>query len=409
MTFTKRITTALATGAVLVNALAPVALAQGITVSENGAFSDNAVNVSNNSNTTVNQSNNANVVNKVNSSANSGGNSSKFNTGGSTSIETGNATTATSVNNSLNTNSASISNCGTCAGNGTNVTVSENGAYADTTVGINNNKSVELNQNNNANVKNIVDSKANTGKNDSKFNTGGDNSIVAGVAKTITNVTTEANANVATLGGSNGVTGGSSVTIDGNGAFSDNAVALSGNSAVVLDQDNEAQIKNIVDADANSGKNDSKFNTAGDNSIVTRGAGSFTTVDNAVNFNFASVDCGCVLGGGLGVLVDENGAKSLNTVDADFDHVLANGQDNGAHLYNDVDGKAKSGSNDSAFSTGGDNDVVAGESVSDTKVKNAGNVNVFDNGGSSLPDWDDVDFDFDLHGLLLSLNHWFVA
>ena len=407
MTFTKRITTAIATGAVLVNALAPVALAQEINVEGNGAFSDNGVAVSNNSNTAVSQTNNANVTNKVSSNASSGGNTSKFNTGGSSSIDTGAAISSTTINNSLNSNSANLPSCGNCAAGATDVNVSGNGAYNDTVVGVNNNKSVTLNQDNKANVKNYVDANATTGGNDSKFNTGGTTGITTGAASTIANVSTMANANVATLGGSNGLAGGSSVTIDGNGAFSDNNVGLNQNSAVVLNQDNSAYVKNIVDAKSSTGKNDSKFNTGGDNSIDTGAATTGVTVDNAVNFNVASVDCGCVLGEGLAVTIEENGAKSLNNVGASLNNALLAGQDNGTHLYNDVDGKAKSGHNDSAFGTGGDNDTTAGETLSVTEVSNQGNVNVLQNGSSlSLPE---LDFDFDLSDLWLSLNHWLVA
>ncbi|MBA3724256.1 MAG: hypothetical protein H0W89_05215 [Candidatus Levybacteria bacterium] len=409
MNFTKRFTTAIATGAVLVNALAPVALAQEINVAGNGAFSDSAVNVSNNSNTSVNQSNNANVTNKVSSNASTGGNSSNFNTGGDSGIRTGSATSNTEIKNMLNTNKASLPSCGGCAGGAANVNVEGNGAYADTNVGVDNNKSVTLNQDNNANVKNYVDANAKTGGNDSKFNTGGDSAIFTGDAVTVVDVMTKANANVATIGGGNGAAGNSSVTIDGNGAFSDNDVDLSQNSAVVLNQDNVANIKNAVDANSNTGGNDAEFNTDGDVAIFTGDAATGVTVDNAVNFNMASIDCDCVLGG-LGVTIDGNGAKSLNEVNASSDNALFNHQDNLASLWNDVDGNAKSGHNDSGFGTGGDNGTRTGDSLSVTEVSNEGNVNVLHDGGSlHLPGNWEMDFDFDLSGLMLSLNHWMMA
>ena len=48
MTYNKRIITAIATGAVLLNAMAPLALADTtLTVTGNGALSNNAVNVTN--------------------------------------------------------------------------------------------------------------------------------------------------------------------------------------------------------------------------------------------------------------------------------------------------------------------------------------------------------------------------
>ncbi len=108
MTFKTRLTTAIATGAVLLNALAPVALAQDATVAGNGASSNNTVNVTSNSNTTVAQSNNATVTNAVNSNSNTGGNTAGFNTGGNVGIQTGNATTAVSVETAVNKNVASL-------------------------------------------------------------------------------------------------------------------------------------------------------------------------------------------------------------------------------------------------------------------------------------------------------------
>lgn len=410
MTFTKRITTAIATGAVLANALAPVALAQTpgtITVSDNGAFSDSNVKVSNDSTVKVNQTNDANIVNKVNSNASTGGNSANFNTGGDTYVQSGPATSKTTVNNAANLNQASLPSCGSCEGSAANVTVSGNGGYSDNTVNLDNDKKVFLNQNNDANVKNYIDANASTGGNESKFNTGGATAVIAGAAKSTVDVNNLVNANVATLGGGNGSAGNASVTISDNGAFSDSLVKLGGDSVVILDQDNDANIKNVVDANASTGKNDAKFNTGGDVYVQSLGATTDVTVDNAANFNFASVDCGCVLGGGLGVLIDDNGAFSVNGVDVDKDRALIADQDNLASLFNDVEGDAKSGYNEADFGTNGDTAVVSGGSNSTTTVSNGGNVNVLDNGESlELPE---LDFDFDLSDLWLSFHGWFNA
>lgn len=407
MTFTKRITTAIATGAVLANALAPVALANTYSVTGNGAFSDSNVKVSNESTVKVNQTNDANIVNKVNSNASTGGNSANFNTGGDNVVKSGAATSSTSINNAANLNKASMPGCGACEGGAANVNVSGNGSYSDNTVKLNNDKKVVLNQDNTANVKNYVNADASTGGNDAKFNTGGDTAIIAGPATTIVDLSTMANANVASLGSSNGSAGNSSVTIAGNGAFSDSLVKMSGDSAVILDQDNKANVKNVVNADARTGKNDAGFNTGGDVLVRSGAAQTGVAVDNAVNFNFASVDCGCVLGGGLGVLIDENGAFSVNDVVVNKDHKLVNHQDNDANLWNDIDADAKTGYNESDFGTKGDTLVQAGESLSVTEVSNTGNVNVLNNGvHHNLPE---LDFDFDLSDLWLSFHGWFNA
>ena len=402
MTYKTRITTAIATGAVLVNALAPIALANTVTESGNGAFSDNTVKVTTSTNNVVNQTNNADIVNKVSSNASTGGNSASLNTGGNTTIKTGAANTTVDIQNAANLNKASLTNCNTCNGNATDVTVSGNGAYTDNTVGVTNSNSVFLNQNNQANFNNYINADSSTGKNKASENTGGDTVIVTGAAKTDVTVNNKANANIAKVGGNSDSAGSSSVIVKDNGAFSDNGVSLGQTSATVLGQTNVANIKNDVDADAKTGYNDSKFNTGGFTGIATGNATADVAVDNMTNFNAAELNCDCILSG-IDVKEAGNGAKSDNSVDAAANNALYNDQVNANHLYNDVDGDAKTGANDLKFSTGdvtGDPVIYTGNSHSTTDVSNSGNVNVLDNGGNTLHVGDvEVGTTFDMSGL----------
>jgi hypothetical protein len=399
MTTKSRFTTAIATGAVLLNALAPVALASSndITVAGNGVNSTSNVTVNRASDTVVNQTNNANITNNVSSNSSSGGNSSSFNTGGDTRIVTGNSTSNVKIDNAANLNRADLSNCN-CNGGAYNVTVDGNGVGSDNNVNLNKANQTFLNQDNNANIKNNVDAKANTGKNDASYNTGGDSIIVTGDARTNVAVDNKANVNFATIGGGNG-SEGSSVRVTGNGAFSDSDVTLDNSSAIVLDQSNNARIRNDIDAKAKTGNNSEGFNTGGENAISTGDATTRVGVDNAVNFNAASVDCDCVLSD-ADVKVAGNGVGSENDVAVDAANDLFNTQDNYAGLYNNVDGKAKTGYNDVEFSTGptnGDPLIYTGDSNSRTDFSNGGNVNLFNNGDSiNLPgDWDmNVGVDF---------------
>jgi hypothetical protein len=402
MTTKSRFTTAIATGAVLLNALAPIAFASSandITVTGNGVNSTSNVSVNRASDTVVNQTNNANITNNVSSNASSGGNSSSFNTGGATRIVTGNATSNVKIDNAANLNKADLSNCN-CNGGAYNVTVDGNGVGSDNNVNLNKANQTFLNQDNNANIKNDVDAKAKTGDNDASYNTGGDTKIVTGNAGTLTLVNNTANANFATIGGGNGNgNGGSSVKISGNGAWSDSDVNLNDASAIVLDQSNNARIRNDIDAKASTGNNDESFNTGGENKIKTGDAWTGVGVDNAVNFNAANVDCDCVLSD-ADVKVAGNGVGSDSNVDVDAANDLFNTQDNYAGLYNNVDGKAKTGYNDVEFSTGptnGDPSINTGNSDSNSQVSSNGNVNLFNNGSSiHIPgNWDmNVGFDF---------------
>jgi hypothetical protein len=407
MTFKTRFTTAIATGAVLLNALAPVALAEDLTVTGNGAFSDNTVKVESNNATVVEQNNNANVTNNISSNANTGGNDASFNTGGDTRIVTGDAVTKTDVSTHVNLNKAVVDGCGACDGGDLGVKISGNGAYSDNYAKVDKENLVSVAQDNDANISNHVDANANTGKNDSSFNTGGDTVIVTGDAATKVDVDNKANANIAKIGGGHGDGGSSWVEISGNGAFSDNTAKLDLDSAIVLDQYNNADIRNDINAKANTGKNDASFNTGGETAIVTGDAKTKVDVDNKANFNFASVDCECVLED-LNVKIKGNGAESYNKVKVDSDDELFAFQDNYADIYNDVYDYAKTGHNEASFSTGdvyGDPLIATGNAGSFTDVSNSGNVNLYNEGHSlHLPgDWE-VNAHFDLHDLLSFLH-----
>lgn len=418
MTIKRKLTTAIATGAILLNAMAPIALAQTITVNGNGAFSDNEVNIKNKNETVVNQTNDAKVTNNIDADASTGGNSASFNTGGKTIISTGDASTNVDVTTAVNLNKVDLPNCGTCDRGPVNVTISGNGANPlsenksepKNEVNVNTNNSLFVNQNNYADIDNYVDAKATTGKNDASLNTGGDSIISTGDAKTNVSINNIANANFAKVGGNNSNTAGSDIAITGNGAGSDNEVDLKLNSLVTLDQHNLADIDNDVYAKAKTGHNDSQFNTGGETVIITGNAKTNVGIDNLVNFNAADVDCGCILED-LNLKIGGNGAGSDNKIEIDTKQSLFDTQHNLSNLYNDVDSKAKTGHNDVSFSTGtpeNDPAIVTGNAFSSTDVNNAGNVNILDNGENHHFDGKlenlDFGFEFDL-GQILSFLH----
>jgi len=405
MNFKSRVITAIATGAVLVSALAPLASADTIAVTGNGALSGSVVNVTNSSNTVVNQTNNANISNNINTSASTGNNSSNFNTGGNSTISTGNASTNVTVNNAANLNQATVS-CG-CDNSGTDVNVTGNGAESENGVNVNNANQVFLNQNNDANYKNNVTANATTGSNDSSYNTGGSTVVVTGNASTNVQVNNAANANVANVGGSDGSSDPSSVVVAGNGALSATGVNLDNESAVVLDQANNAQIDNNIKANAKTGDNESQFNTGGNNGIESGNATDNVGINNFANFNEAAVSCDCTLSD-LGVNVAGNGAESENGVNASTSNSVFPNQINDEGLWNGVTGGSKTGDNTLGFSTGsvwgGDPVVISGDGTSSTNVNNVGNANVLNGDSVSLPGGVDLGMNFDLNGLWAFFN-----
>ena len=327
------------------------------------------------------------------SSASTGGNDANQNTGGDTAIRTGDADTSVAVVNDLNLNQATV-DC--CEAQETEVLIQGNGAYSDNTVELENIRDISVYQTNVADVSNDVDAQASTGKNDANQNTGGEVLITTGDASTDVEVSTAANANWAQVGWGSSDPSSLSARIIGNGAYSDSLIDLDNIVTTALVQTNTADISNDVDASAKTGYNDANQNTNGDVLILTGNAEASVEVDNLVNFNWASIDCGCLTD--LSAKISGNGAYADSVIEAELEDVREVFQTSVADLYNDVDAKAKTGKNDANQNTGkteGIDPVTiwTGDSDSSTTVENTGNANTF---GGSLPEWSDFDFSFNL-------------
>src|SRR2546430_1696013 len=129
MTYKTRITTAIATGAVLLNALAPLAFAETqLNITGNGSDSKSTINLSNNNTTNVVQSNNATVNNDVKTNLSTGDNRANDNTGGNVVVDTGNAKSNVTLSTVANSNKANVEGCNACNGGNVTVNVSNNGS-----------------------------------------------------------------------------------------------------------------------------------------------------------------------------------------------------------------------------------------------------------------------------------------
>lgn len=410
MTIQKGIVTVVATGALFVSTLTPLALAD-TTISGNGAVSDNTVTMNNNSSTTVNQNNNANITNTVDSSANTGGNHADFNTGGSTAINTGDASNNTWVSTQANANVANVQGAGSNNGTGA-IAITGNGAFSDNSVAArNNSNSTTVNQNNNAQVTNTVRNNANTGDNSGSFNTGGDTTILTGNAGSNTGIATRVNANVASVDGFGGNGFGGSALIAGNGAESDNAITLSNRGTTTLNQNNNAYITNTVTNHANTGYNTADFNTGGGVLIGTGNAYNNTNIQNSANFNWASLNaCGCTSDGNGNVAIIGNGAFSHNSVRDNFGNRLATYQNNYADIANNVRNNQSTGYNSSDFNTsdpfwgyGSPSFLFTGGAQNNTGVSTEANKNIIGNGSLN---WGGtgLDLSFNMNDLLNQLH-----
>jgi len=407
--FKKKLITGIATGAILLNALTPLAFADTtIEISENGSSSDNTANVNTESTTTVVQNNTANVSNNVDANATTGGNDANDNTGGDVVISTGDADTSVDVSTAVNANQADVDQCN--CDNDADVLISGNGYNSDNDVKLKTSNDVSVFQDNTAKISNDIDANAKTGNNDANRNTGGDVLVFTGDAQSSVNVDNKANANIAKVGG-NGDGSDMDLRIIGNGSNSDNDIRVEAHQSVLLVQNNDAYVYNNIDAKAKTGGNDANDNTGGDVIIDTGDAKAWVEVDNMVNFNAADVDCGCL--SDVLAKIHGNGSNSDNDIKAKIEKDLSAFQDNASDLYNYVDAEAKTGHNDAKRNTGPVDgidpvEILTGDSTSWTDVNNSGNVNIF---GPSIDWWDFVDgldLDFDFHfdlSLLLSLLH----
>lgn len=383
MLIRNKIATAVATSALLLNALTPAFAATTIEVSGNGSFATNGVSVSNNQNTTVTQANTATVTNAVTSTAKTGGNSANDNTNGDVVVKTGNAVNTTAVSTQANSNQATVNNCN-CAG-GTDVLVSGNGSYSHNSVGIGQNSTTTLFQNNNANVVNAVNATSNTGGNNASRNTGGDVTVMTGGAASVVGVSNKLNQNMAQVGGNAGSSAGAGLTVRevGNGSFSTNTVGLTVNPVTTITQANLASVINAVGADAITGNNTANDNTNGDVFVGTGNAVNRVGVDTMANFNAASTDCGCLLN--TLVKIADNGSFSNNGIAAVLGGTTGifqgQGAGNAAFVLNPVNANANTGGNDANRNTGATNaisdpSVMTGSVDSLTTVSTKLNENI---------------------------------
>ena len=389
----KRIATAIATGALLLNSFAaPAFAATDVTVSGNGSDSNNTANINLTKTNTVVQNNTANVTNNVDVDANTGDNDANDNTGGDVSISTGDSDVAVAVKNMLNKNSAAI---GCCTSGDTSVKIAGNGSDSDNDVDLDLDKSNEIFQDNDAYVKNDVDVDAKTGKNDANDNTNGDVEIETGDADVSVGILTFANANFASIGGGDEDGGGLSLWILGNGHNSDNYIDADLDNTSTVSQDNNAHIYNDVDVDAKTGKNDANDNTGGEVSIETGDANVEALVANVGNFNWADLSCDCLFDD-LTAKIADNGSDSDNDIDLDSDGSNELFQDNYAKVDNDVEdieaGTGKNDANDNTLGSGDDPSIETGDADVAAEVLNQFNANEagIGDGFEFEFDWDEV-------------------
>lgn len=260
----------------------------------------------------------------------------------------------------------------------TTIVISGNGSDSYNKADVDLQSTTNVQQSNNADVYNNVDVDASTGDNDAKDNTGGEVAIETGDADVNVEVSNVLNSNSAEVDCCPG--GDVDVLIDNNGSDSKNKVYLDMNSGgennanVAVRQANNAQVKNIVDAEAETGDNDADDNIGGDVSIKTGDADTSVKLSTAANTNSAKVG-GNGQGSSLSAIISGNGTDTYNKIDLDLESATWFLQSNFADIYNDVDAEAETGDNDAKDNTGGEVAITTGDADTDVTVDNMVNFN----------------------------------
>ena len=419
--------------------------------SGNGAGSNNSAGVDVSSDSTVSIDNNADVDNNLNLLANSGNNVASYNVGDSE-IETGDANISGVVITSANETGLGIVEyniiddhmgdiilavpdglfgCGSCdAGSDISAGNTGNGTDSTNSIEIDSDNTTNTTVNNDADVVNNLDLSANTGYNQTSYNTGGDSSITTGDANVAANLLNFVNSTI--VGGVAFVVnvfgdlvgdiifpdslpgiGGTSLsaTNSGNGADSTNTIDMDSANENNTTLNNFADIDNILNIDATTGGNSTNYNTGGDSSIETGdvfvnaevlnivntnllgdsseplwlilvnnmgswtgriiGALSGTNYSGSDGFVFTIGDGGEVIAANSG-----NGAGSTNDIGISQNNTNNLDINNTANVTNNVNIKANTGGNSASYNTGGDSSIETGDVNVAASIMNFINTNI---------------------------------
>ncbi|HEY5600727.1 MAG TPA: hypothetical protein VIK81_01420 [Patescibacteria group bacterium] len=344
---------------------------------------------------------------------------------GDTTIQTGDADIAGTVISTVNQTVVSGSDpCSLCVGTDVNVTNSDNGSNSNNTSTISLDNTNETTINNNATVENDLDFEADSGNNEASKNVG-DSVILTGDATVTATVITDANSVAfgiyqfdinedqsgdVVLGesgsscinctGSTG-DGGITATNSGNGEDSTNEINLDINNNNVTTITNEGEIINNIDLSANSGDNETNYNTAGDNTIETGDASVIANVINTLNTTVAgsmytvnilgnlvgniilpeaeaaATDCtSCACGtSSVSAVNSSNGSDSTNNITSTTTNTNDTTQINYATINNNLDLDGNTGDNEANFNTAGENMIESGDVNISASVTNIANLN----------------------------------
>jgi hypothetical protein len=250
----------------------------------------------------------------------------------------------------------------------TEIVITSNGSGSSNTVEVTQTTTTQISQSNEANISNEVAPSANTGGNEASANAGGDATISTGDVEEEVVIVNEANYSSVDVGCCPGNT---QVGISGNGAGSENQVALEKNLVNDINVNQSASISNTVSGSANTGYNTASFN-GGDVAIDTGNIGvAGGIVNGPVNISDIQGGSG---GGGISATISNNAAFSNNLIAALFADLSNINTNYSANIQNGVYWDLNTGGN-SAIANNGEVTIRTGDILFDFIIHN-GPINV---------------------------------
>ena len=164
--------------------------------------------------------------------------------------------------------------------------------------------------------------------------------------------------------------------ISGNNTDSQSLIDVDFDRDVNLKQKNEADVKNKISIEANSGDNEAENISNGNVEIDTGAVEVGVKVENQLNSNFASIDLcnGCAFEGDFKIA--GNNTDTDNTIEFESETELDVEQENEADVENDIEVLGNSGGNEVESVVGGDVAIDTGSvTIEPIWVKNTLNAN----------------------------------
>lgn len=266
---------------------------------------------------------------------------------------------------------------------GLTININGNGADSNNNAQFTISQQTTVVQNNALDIANNVENTANTGGNTVAHNVG-DATIQTGDIATAVDITNTGGTNTAITNCDTCQLGDVSATIAHNGTGSKTTLGLAAEQTTQVVQKNNAQVKNIVEANLNTGNNAAKKNV-GDSSIKTGNIAADVTHTNTIGDNTYTPPAPSN-NWNVNVDIFGNGAYSHVQVGLAFNNTTVIDQINNVDIYNKTVIDANTGGNE-CIKNVGDCTIITGKIAIGTTIGNvAGINNVSDGkGGTVIP------------------------